>query len=60
MAKDSAVPRLGGLVGRDALTVVAESGGKVVFTNHPIAAAVSALVGFSTTEGTGETQRNAR
>ena len=42
VAKDSAVPRLEGLVGREALSVVAESGGKVVFTNHPIAVAISA------------------
>jgi len=41
VAKDSAVPRLGGLVGSEALSVVAESGGKVVFTNHPIAPAAS-------------------
>jgi len=41
VAKDSAVPRLEGLVGREALNVVVESGGKVVFANHPVAAAAS-------------------
>ncbi|MGA8150699.1 MAG: glycosyltransferase family 39 protein [Terriglobales bacterium] len=45
VAKDSALPRLEGLVGQQELRVVAESGGKVVFTNHPIAAAVSRPAG---------------
>jgi len=38
VAKESAVPRLESLVSRKELSVVAESGGKVVFTNHPTAA----------------------
>jgi hypothetical protein len=32
----STVPRLEGLVGRPALIVVAESGGKLLFTNRPL------------------------
>ena len=36
VAKDSAVARFEALVGRNGLNLVAESGGKVVFTNHPI------------------------
>jgi len=38
VAKESAVPRLESRVSRQELSVVAESGGKVVFTNRPIAA----------------------
>lgn len=45
VAKDSAVPRLEALVGRQELSTVAVSGGKVVFTNHPIDTAVSQPVG---------------
>ena len=45
VAADSAVPRLEGLLGRQELSVVAVSGGKVVFTNHPIATAVSQPAG---------------
>ena len=41
VAKDSAVPRFESLVGRGELNLVAESGGKVVFTNHPITTAIS-------------------
>src|ERR1700722_18512932 len=37
LATDSSVGRLEGLVGRSKLTLVAESGGKSLFTNHPIA-----------------------
>ena len=37
VAKDSAVPRLENLVGRERLHVLAASGGKVVVTNHPLA-----------------------
>lgn len=35
-AEKPAVARLEGLVGRDRLIVVAESGGKFLFTNHPV------------------------
>lgn len=52
VAKDSAVPRLEALVGGQALTAVAVSGGKVVFTNHPIAAAASRYRTDLSTEGT--------
>ncbi len=45
VASDPAVPRLESLVGREQLSVVAVSGGKTVFTNHPIAAAVSRPAG---------------
>ena len=38
VAKDSAVSRLEGLVGRSQLYVLAASGGKVVLTNHPLPA----------------------
>jgi 4-amino-4-deoxy-L-arabinose transferase-like glycosyltransferase len=37
LATDSSVGRLEGLVGRSQLALVAESGGKSLFTNHPIA-----------------------
>ena len=37
LATDSAVGRLGDLVGRSQLALVAESGGKFLFTNHPLA-----------------------
>ncbi len=37
VAQDSAVPRLEALVGRVQLDPVAESGGKVLLTNHPLA-----------------------
>ena len=37
VADHSAMPRLLSLVGREALTVVADSGGKFVLTNHPLA-----------------------
>jgi 4-amino-4-deoxy-L-arabinose transferase-like glycosyltransferase len=36
LATDSSVGRLEGLVGRSQLALVAESGGKSLFTNHPI------------------------
>ena len=36
LAQDSALPRLEALVGRQQLDLVAESGGKVLLTNHPI------------------------
>ena len=36
VASQSAVPRLENLVGREALNVVAESGGKLVLTNQPL------------------------
>ena len=35
VARQSAVPRLEGLVGNERLNVVAKSGGKVLLTNHP-------------------------
>jgi 4-amino-4-deoxy-L-arabinose transferase-like glycosyltransferase len=37
LATDSSVGRLEGLVGRSQLALVAESGGKSLFTNHPLA-----------------------
>ena len=37
-ASESAMPRLEGLVGREQLHLVKESGGKQLLTNHPIAA----------------------
>jgi 4-amino-4-deoxy-L-arabinose transferase-like glycosyltransferase len=37
LATESAVGRLEDLVGRSQLTLVAESGGKFLFTNHPLA-----------------------
>jgi 4-amino-4-deoxy-L-arabinose transferase-like glycosyltransferase len=37
LATESAVERLEGLVGRSQLALVAESGGKFLFTNHPLA-----------------------
>lgn len=43
VARDSAKPRLEGLVGRNNLNLVAASGGKVVLTNHPIAVSVQPL-----------------
>ena len=45
VASDSAVSRLENLLGREQLSLVAARGGKVVFTNHPIATAVSRLTG---------------
>jgi len=45
VASDSAVSRLENLLGREQLSLVAASGGKVVFTNHPIASAVSRPTG---------------
>ncbi len=36
VAKDSAIPRLEGLVGHEQLHILAASGGKVVLTNHPV------------------------
>jgi hypothetical protein len=39
VADQSALPRLLSLVGLEALTVVAESGGKFLLTNHPLAGA---------------------
>jgi 4-amino-4-deoxy-L-arabinose transferase-like glycosyltransferase len=36
VAKDSAVPRIESLVGHDRLHLLAESGGKLVFTNHSL------------------------
>ncbi len=41
VAQQSAVPRLEGLVGSPQLNLVAESGGKVLLTNHPFAAPVA-------------------
>ena len=38
VAQQSAVPRLEGLVGSAQLNLVAESGGKVLLTNHPLTA----------------------
>ena len=37
VARDSAVPRLQGLVGAENLHLVTASGGKVLVANHPIA-----------------------
>ena len=39
VTKASAVPDLESLVGSSQLNAVAESGGKVLFTNHPLASA---------------------
>jgi hypothetical protein len=36
VVKESALPRLEGLLGDDRINVVAESGGKLVVTNHPL------------------------
>jgi hypothetical protein len=36
VADDSVRPRLEGLVGRDALVVVKDSGGKMLLTNHKV------------------------
>lgn len=36
LAKESELPRFEGLVGREQLSVVAVSGGKVILTNHPL------------------------
>jgi hypothetical protein len=36
VAKEDVVPQLESLVGAEHLSVVKESGGKVVLTNHPI------------------------
>jgi len=41
VAQQSAVPRLEGLVGSAQLNVVAESGGKVLLTNHPLTASAA-------------------
>ena len=49
VARENAVPQLESLVGAGNLNVVSASGGKVVFTNHPISAA----------EGTGTKALNA-
>jgi hypothetical protein len=38
VANESATSRLAGLVGREQLNLVASSGGKAVFTNHPLSA----------------------
>ncbi len=38
VAADTARPRLESLVGSGLLTVVAESGGKMLLTNHPLPA----------------------
>jgi len=38
VAQQSAVPRLEGLVGSTQLNLVADSGGKVLLTNHPLTA----------------------
>lgn len=44
VAKDSAVPRLESLVGREQLNVVIESGGKFVLTNHPLAPSIAKIL----------------
>lgn len=44
VAKDSAVPRLESLVGREQLNVVLESGGKFVLTNHPLAPSIAKIL----------------
>lgn len=41
VVKESAVPRLEGLVGREQLNVVAASGGKLVLTNRPLAVSLN-------------------
>jgi len=50
VAKQSALPRLQGIVGSAQLNVVAASGGKVLLTNHPLAgSSVGAVVGNPST-----------
>jgi 4-amino-4-deoxy-L-arabinose transferase-like glycosyltransferase len=49
VAKQSAMPRLGGLVGNQQLFTLASSGGKAVLTNHPLTAVATSTSGaFST------------
>jgi 4-amino-4-deoxy-L-arabinose transferase-like glycosyltransferase len=48
VAKQSALPRLQGIVGSTQLNVVATSGGKVLLANHPLArSAAGAVVGYT-------------
>ena len=44
VVKDSAVPRLETLVGREQLNIVRESGGKFVLTNHPQAPSIAKIL----------------
>jgi len=44
VVKDSAVPRLETLVGREQLNMVMESGGKFVLTNHPLPPSIAKIL----------------
>ena len=60
LAKESEWPRFEGLVGREQLSLVAESGGKVLFTNHPLDSSSGAQPSAALRSGPYRTQSHGR